>query len=87
MIGKVCGDHLTNMLPGKLFFYCSIGKIVHFKIISKMLITMLIIPILHKIHVSHYTPRKRSLGGGGVYRNHPVCLSVYLSVRPSVCPE
>ena len=23
----------------------------------------------------------------GAYRNHPVCLSVCLSVRPSVCPE
>ena len=31
----------------------------------------------------YYTPRKRSLGGG-VYRNHPVCLSVRLSVRLSV---
>ena len=28
-----------------------------------------------------YTPRKRSFGGGGVYRNHPVCLSVRLSVQ------
>ena len=29
--------------------------------------------------VYFYTPRKQWLGGGGVYRNHPVC--------PSVCPS
>ena len=32
-------------------------------------------------HIIYYTPGKQSWGGGGVYRNHPV----RLSVRPSVC--
>ena len=38
--------------------------------------------ILNEYDLCNYTPRKQSLGG--VYRNHPVCLSVCSSVRLSV---